>query len=57
VSPLVNQVFDIVYKYYFGDTISASGALSAAWKAIVGIFGSLGAMALVAGIVYFVFLR
>jgi uncharacterized protein YdcH (DUF465 family) len=56
-SPMVNQILDTVYKYYFGETVSASGLASGAWKAIVGIFGSLGAIALVAGIVYFVFLR
>ena len=56
-SPMVNQIFDIVYKYYFGETVSASSIVSGAWKAIVGVFGSLGAMAFVAAIVYFVFLR
>lgn len=56
-SPMVNQMFDIVYKYYFGETVSTSNLASGAWKAIVGVFGSLGAMAVVAGIVYFFFLR
>ena len=56
-SPLVNQLFDIVYKYYFGETISGAGLASGAWKAIIGVFGSLGAIAVVGLIVYFVFLR
>jgi hypothetical protein len=56
-SPLINQIFEIAYKYYFGETYSGAGLLSGAWKAIIGIFGSLGAIALVGLIVYFVFLR
>jgi hypothetical protein len=56
-SPLVNQVFEIAYKYYFGETYTGAGLLSGAWKAIIGIFGSLGAIAVVGLIVYFVFLR
>jgi len=56
-SPLVNQVFEIAYKYYFGETYTGAGLLSGAWKAIIGIFGSLGVIAVVGLIVYFVFLR
>jgi hypothetical protein len=56
-SPLINQIFEIAYKYYFGETYTGAGLLSGAWKAIIGIFGSLGAIAIVGLIVYFVFLR
>ena len=56
-SPLVNQVFEIAYKYYFGETYTGAGLLSGAWKAILGVFGSLGVIAVVGLIVYFVFLR
>jgi hypothetical protein len=56
-SPLVNQIFDIAYKYYFGETVTASNVASGAWTALVATFGSLGAIAVVGAIVYFVFLR
>lgn len=57
VSPLVNQIFDIAYKYYFGELVSTSSIASGAWTALVATFGSLGAIAVVGAIVYFVFLR
>ena len=57
VSPLVNQIFDIAYKYYFGELVSTSSIVSGAWTALVATFGSLGAIAVVGAIVYFVFLR
>ena len=57
MSPLVNQIFDITYKYYFGETYSASGILSGLWTALIATFGSLGAIAVVGLIVYFVFIR
>ena len=56
-SPLVNQIFDIAYKYYFGEIISAAGLAKGAWTAIVATLGSIGAIAAVGAIVYFVFLR
>lgn len=56
-SPIVNQIFDIAYKYYFGEVVSASNIASGAWTALVATFGSLGAIAVVGAIVYFVFLR
>jgi hypothetical protein len=46
-SPTVNQMFDIAYKYYFGDTFSASGAFSAMWTAFFATFGTIGGIAIV----------
>jgi hypothetical protein len=46
-SPTVNQIFDIAYKYYFGDTFSASGAFSALWTAFFATFGTIGGIAIV----------
>ena len=46
-SPTVNQIFDITYKYYFGDTFSASGAFSAMWTAFFATFGTIGGIAIV----------
>jgi hypothetical protein len=56
-SPLINQVFEIAYKYYFGETYTGAGLLSAAWKAIIGIFGATGAIIVIGLIVYYFFLR
>jgi hypothetical protein len=56
-SPLINQVFEIAYKYYFGETYTGSGLLSAAWKAIIGIFGATGAIIVIGLVVYYFFLR
>lgn len=57
VSPLVNQLFDIAFKYYFGEVYSGASIASGAWTAIIATVGSIGAIAIVAAIVYFVFLR
>lgn len=46
-SPTVNQIFDITYKYYFGDTFSASGAFSAMFTALFATFGTIGGIAIV----------
>jgi len=46
-SPTVNQIFDIAYKYYFGDTFSASGAFSAMFTALFATFGTIGGIAIV----------
>ena len=56
-SPLVNQVFEIAYKYYFGETYTGAGLLSGAWKAIIGIFGATGAIIVIGLLVYYFFLR
>jgi hypothetical protein len=56
-SPLVNQVFEIAYKYYFGETYTGAGLLSAAWKAVIGIFGATGAILVIGLLVYYFFLR
>ena len=56
-SPLVNQVFEIAYKYYFGETYTGAGLFSAAWKAIIGIFGATGAILVIGLLVYYFFLR
>jgi hypothetical protein len=56
-SPLINQVFEIAYKYYFGETYTGAGLLSAAWKALIGIFGATGAIIVIGLIVYYFFLR
>ena len=56
-SPLVNQVFEIAYKYYFGETYTGAGLLSGAWKAIIGIFGATGAILVIGLLVYYFFLR
>jgi hypothetical protein len=47
-SPTVNQMFDITYKYYFGDTFSASGALSALWTSLFATFGTIGSIIIIA---------
>jgi hypothetical protein len=57
MSPLVNQIFDITYRYYFGETYTASSIVNGAWIAMVATFGSMGAIAVVGAVVYFVFLR
>jgi len=57
ISPLVNQLFDIAFKYYFGEVYSGASIASGAWTAIIATVGSIGAIAIVAAIVYFVFLR
>jgi hypothetical protein len=46
-SPTVNQMFDIAYKYYFGDTFSASGAFSAMFTALFATFGTIGGIAII----------
>lgn len=56
-SPLVNQVFEIAYKYYFGETYTGAGLFSAAWKAVIGIFGATGAILVIGLLVYYFFLR
>jgi hypothetical protein len=52
----MEEVIEIVRTYYFGSTMPQA-SVTGLQKTLVGVFGGLGSMAVIAVIVYFVFLR
>lgn len=55
-SPIIEEILEIVRKYYFGSTMPQA-SVAGLQKTLVGIFGGLGGMIVIAVIVYFVFFR
>lgn len=55
-SPIIEEILEIVRKYYFGSSMPQA-SVAGLQKTLVGIFGGLGGMIVIAVIVYFVFFR
>jgi hypothetical protein len=55
-SPIVEELLEIVRKYYFGSSMPQASA-AGLQKTAVGIIGGVGGMVVIAVIVYFVFFR